>query len=150
MKINEERGFPSMFVSIDYRHWSWKKCLLAWQGQFQDKDKTRNIILEVIVNQSLWIWHTFFGLLRENNDVNVVHRSPFVAKLLRGEKSDFMVNGTFYQCYYLLVDGIYPVGVLCKPCMNPKTRCNNILPKCKKEHEKMLKGNLVFSKFDQQ
>jgi hypothetical protein len=33
-----------------------------------------------------------------------------------------------------------PLGVvLCNPYMNPKTKSSNILPKCKKEHEKMLK-----------
>jgi hypothetical protein len=91
-----------------------------------------------------------FWLARGKNDVNVFHRSPFVAKLFKGEKVGFMVNGTFYLCYYLLVDGIYPLGILCKPYMNPKTRSDNILPKCKKEHKKMLKGNSMFSKFDQQ
>jgi hypothetical protein len=49
-----------------------------------------------------------FGLPKGNNDVSVLDRSPFLAKLLRGEKVGFMVNGTFYPCYYLLVDGIYP------------------------------------------
>jgi hypothetical protein len=34
MKINEEKGFPNMFTSIDYSYWSWKNCPVAWQGQF--------------------------------------------------------------------------------------------------------------------
>jgi hypothetical protein len=59
---------------------------VAWQGQFQDKNKTRSIILDIIVDQSLWIWHTFFGLSMGNNGVNVVDRFFFVAKLLRGEE----------------------------------------------------------------
>ncbi len=132
-----------MFASIGCMHWSWKNCPMAWQGQIQDKNKTRNIILETIVNQSLRIWHTFFGLPKGNNDVNVLHKSSFVAKLLRGEEVGFMMNGMFYPCYYLLVDGIYALGVLCKPYMNPKTKSSSILPKCKKEHEKMLKGHSV-------
>jgi hypothetical protein len=49
-----------------------------------------------------------FWLAQGNNDVNVLDKSPFVAKLLRGEKVGFMVDGTFYTCYYLLADGIYP------------------------------------------
>jgi hypothetical protein len=89
-------------------------------------------------------------LLEGNIDVNVVHMSTFVAKLLRGEEVGFMVNGTFYPCDYLLVDGTYPLGVLCKPYMTPKTKNTRILPKCKKEHEKMLKGHLMFSKFNEQ
>jgi hypothetical protein len=89
-------------------------------------------------------------LPRGNNDVNVLHRSPFVGELLKGKEVGFMMNGMFYPCYYLLVDGIYPLRVLCKTYMNPKTRSSSILPKCKKEHEKMLKGHSMFSKFDGQ
>jgi hypothetical protein len=33
--------------------------LVAWQGQFQDKDGKRSIILEVVIDKSLWIWHFF-------------------------------------------------------------------------------------------
>jgi hypothetical protein len=150
MKISEERGFPNMFTSIDYMYWSWKNCPVAWQGQFQDKNKIRSIILDIIVDQSLWTWHTFFGLSKGNNDVIVLDSLFLVAKLLRGEEVNFMVNGTFYPCYYLLVYGFYPLGVvLCKPYLNPKTKSDNISPKCK-EHKKMLKEHLVFSKLDGQ
>jgi hypothetical protein len=55
MGINEKRGFPGMFASIDCMHWSWKNCLVAWAGQFQDKDKEHSIVLEAIADQSLWI-----------------------------------------------------------------------------------------------
>jgi hypothetical protein len=57
MDINEKRGFPGMFASIDCMHWSWKNCPVAWAGQFQDKDKERSIVLEAVADQSLWIWH---------------------------------------------------------------------------------------------
>jgi hypothetical protein len=36
---------------------------VAWQGQFQDKDKNRSVILEAIADQSLWFWHAFLGYL---------------------------------------------------------------------------------------
>jgi hypothetical protein len=29
--------------------------MVAWQGQFQDKDGKRSIILEVVANKSFWI-----------------------------------------------------------------------------------------------
>ena len=110
MRINEERGFPGMFGSIDCMHWAWKNCPVAWAGQFQDKDKQRSIILEVIATQDLWIWHAFFGMPGSNNDVNVLDRSPFVNDLLQGasEGIEFEVNGKKYPRYYLLADGIYP------------------------------------------
>jgi hypothetical protein len=59
LKINEARGFPSMFASLDYMHYRWKICPITWQGQFQDKDDNRLIILEVVADQSLWIWPFF-------------------------------------------------------------------------------------------
>jgi hypothetical protein len=108
--INTARGFPGMFGSLDCMHWTWKNCPVAWQGQYQDKDGVRSIILEAIADQSLWIWHAFFGLPGGNNDINVLDRSPLVANLLGGEGSDmsFEVNGHVYSRYYLLADGIYP------------------------------------------
>jgi hypothetical protein len=108
--INSARGFPGMFGSLDCMHWDWEKRPTAWQGQFQDKNKNRNIILEAIANQSLWIWHTFFGLPGGNNDINVLDRSPLVGDFLRDESTDmtFVVNGHTYHHYYLLIDSIYP------------------------------------------
>ena len=110
MAINEARGFPGMFGSLDCMHWNWKNCPVAWQGQFQDKDKNWSIILEAIADQSLWIWHAFFGLPGGNNDINVLDRSPLVSNMLRGEGRDlsFQVNGHVYPRFYLLADGIYP------------------------------------------
>jgi hypothetical protein len=48
MGINEARGFPGMFASIDSMHWVCKNCLVAWAGQFQNKDKKRSIVLEAV------------------------------------------------------------------------------------------------------
>jgi hypothetical protein len=55
ISINTARGFPGMFASIDCMHWTWKNCLVAWQGQFQDKDGLWSIILEAVEDKSLWI-----------------------------------------------------------------------------------------------
>jgi hypothetical protein len=99
-----------MFESIDCMHWVWKNCLVAWVGQFQDKDKERSIILEAIADKSLWIWHAFFGMPGSNNDANVLDRSLFVNNMLRGPFHDlsFVVNCKQYPRYYLLTNGIYP------------------------------------------
>jgi hypothetical protein len=84
IEINTVRRFPGMFNSIDCMHWLWKNCPITWQGQFQDKDGTRNVILEAIADQSLWIWHAYFGLPSGNNDINVLDRSPMLSDLLQG------------------------------------------------------------------
>jgi hypothetical protein len=110
VQINTNRGLPSMFKSLDCMHWTWKNCPVVWQGQFQDKNKNRSIILEAIANQSLWFSHAFFGLSRSNNDINVLDRSLLIANLLRdkGHGMSFEVNGHKYPRFYLLTDGIYP------------------------------------------
>lgn len=78
MQINEHRGWLGMFASIDCMHYQWKNCPVAWQGHYQNKDYNRSIILEAVADQSLWIWHVFFGVLGSNNDLTVLDRSPLV------------------------------------------------------------------------
>jgi hypothetical protein len=63
-----------------------------------------------VANQSLHIWHIYFGLPGSNNDLNVLDRSPLIHDLLSGAACNmiFEVNGQVYNRYYLLADGIYP------------------------------------------
>ena len=62
-----------MLVSIDYMHWTWKNCLLAWQGhRVHCHDPT--IILEVVASQHLWILNLYFGLLGTHNDLSVLKK----------------------------------------------------------------------------
>ena len=69
-----------------------------------------SIILEAIVDQSLWNWHAFFGTAGSNNDINVLQRSSLVKKILSGEYDNisFDVNSRRYSKYYLLADDMYP------------------------------------------
>jgi len=110
LSINEARGFPGMFGSLDCMHYGWKNCHVAWQGDFGDRNGKKSIILEAVADQSLHIWHIFFGLPGSNNDLNVLDRSPLIHDLLTGAACDitFEVNGHEYNRYYLLADGIYP------------------------------------------
>jgi hypothetical protein len=32
LQVNESCGFPGMLGNIDYMHWQWEKCPLAWRG----------------------------------------------------------------------------------------------------------------------
>jgi hypothetical protein len=79
-------------------------------GAIQDKDGFCSIILEAVADQSLWIWHAFFGMPGGNNDINILDRSPLITNLLRSEGNDmrFEINEHVYNRYYLLIDGIYP------------------------------------------
>jgi hypothetical protein len=110
IEINTARGFPGMFGSIDCMYWVWKNCPVAWQRQLQDTDGTCSVILEDIADQSLWIWHAFFGWPGGNNDINVLDRSRMLSDLLQvlDNGMTFKVNGHKYSRYYLLADGNYP------------------------------------------
>jgi hypothetical protein len=106
---NFMKGFPRMFLSLDSMHYMWKHYIMNWQGQFQNKDGYKSIILEVIIDQSLWIMCIFFGLPNGNNDVNLLDQSPLICYLLNRLSHDFnfVVNRTTYLCYYFLTNNIY-------------------------------------------
>jgi hypothetical protein len=69
-------------------------CLLPWIicviiGKIvmlfgKDKDGNKSIILEEVVDQRLWIWQAYFGLLGGNNDLNVLNKSLLIWDLLGG------------------------------------------------------------------
>ncbi len=56
----------------------------------------------VVVDQSLWIWHTYFGLLRNNNNLNVLNRSPLVVDMFNNlaTKIFFEVNRNLYPIWF--------------------------------------------------
>jgi hypothetical protein len=95
LSINAEPGFPRMFASLDCMYYEWKNCPVAWQGDYGDRNDDKSIILEAIADQSLHIWHVFFGLPGSNNDINVLDRSPSIHNMLTSEATDmrFVVNG---------------------------------------------------------
>ena len=68
------------------------------------------IILEAVTSKDLWIWHAFFGMPGSHNDINVVHRSPILARLAQGEGPhvNYTINGNEYTMSYFLTDDIYP------------------------------------------
>jgi hypothetical protein len=69
---NIARGFLGMLRSIDRMHWAWKNCLFAWQGLYKGCNGDCNVILEVVKDHHLWIWHCFFGMVGAHNDINVL------------------------------------------------------------------------------
>ena len=38
LKQSSQQGFPGMLGSIDCCKWTWKKCPVAWHGQFEGKE----------------------------------------------------------------------------------------------------------------
>lgn len=58
LEINESRGFPGMFGSLDCMHWTWKNCPMGYAGAYQDRKGNRSIILEAV--------RIYFKLIFEN------------------------------------------------------------------------------------
>jgi hypothetical protein len=74
-----------MLGNIDCMHWQWHNCPVGWQDQFTREDiKHPTIILEVVAFHDRWIWHTFFGVVGSNNDINVLNQSPLFIYVIRG------------------------------------------------------------------
>ncbi|XP_047966026.1 protein ALP1-like [Salvia hispanica] len=105
-------GFPGMLGSIDCMHWEWKNCPAAWRGQFTSgyKGTHPTMILEAIVDHSLWIWHAHFGVAGSNNDINVLNSSSLFTEQCNGNGPviSFTANGRQHHMGYYLADGIYP------------------------------------------
>lgn len=72
LKINAERGFLNMFVSLDYMHYRWKNCAIGWQGEI-----SKQTLKEVHNFGSNWRpissdMACIFGIPSGNNDINVL------------------------------------------------------------------------------
>ena len=117
LAINEARGFTGMIGSIDCMHWEWKNCPFGWQGQFRGHAEGCTVILEAVISQDLWIWHSFFGMAGSNNDINVLHRSPVFSELKEGKapQVSYEINGNTYDKPYYLADGIYLDWAMIRP-----------------------------------
>ena len=69
------------------------------------------VVLEAVADQSLWIWHVFFGTAGALNDINILERLPRFKPIISGTSwyVQFTIQGRNYDHGYYLVDGIYPL-----------------------------------------
>ncbi|GKA56511.1 hypothetical protein Tco_0755583 [Tanacetum coccineum] len=67
-------------------------------------------MLEAVAEKKLWIWHAYFGVPGENNDLNVLYDSSLFDDVLvdKAPEVPFVVNGRTYKKGYYLADNIYP------------------------------------------
>ncbi|KAG7594015.1 Harbinger transposase-derived protein [Arabidopsis thaliana x Arabidopsis arenosa] len=110
LNIGQQHGFPGMLGSLDCMHWKWKNCPTAWAGQFAGRSGSPTIILEVVADYDLWIWHAYFGMPGSNNDINVLNSSNLFSKLAQGiaPPANYIIQGQEYTMGYYIADGIYP------------------------------------------
>lgn len=127
------RGFPGMLGSIDCSKWRWRQCPTAWQGQCREKEKVSTVTLEAIADESLWIWHAFFGMPGCLNDINVVEASPLIHNIASGmypPPCEYVVNGVRRNKPYWLCDSIYPKWpIFIETILEPSTNKDKLFAK---------------------
>ena len=143
MAANETRGFPGMLGSIDYRHWSWRNCPVAWQGQYYDRGGTKSIVAEAIAGHDMYFWHAFVGAPGFLNDLNILGRSTLHEHYLNSPaaKIKFVILDEEFTGAYFLADGIYPgYALFMKSVGHPRTRKEKLFAKfqegCRKDVER--------------
>lgn len=112
-----------MLGSLDCMHWKWQNCPTAWAGQFAGHSGSPTIILEVVADYDLWIWHAYFVLPGSNNDINVLKSSNLFSKLAQGTAlpANYIIQGREYNMgYYLAMEFIQSGQLLFKPLVIPK------------------------------
>ena len=86
-------------------------------GKYKGKEKQPEVVLEAVTDQSLWIWHIFFGRADKLNDINILKQSSLFKGHISGKSWDFKFKfcGWIYKHAYYLVNGIYlPFSTLIK------------------------------------
>ncbi|CAL8170129.1 unnamed protein product [Prunus armeniaca] len=79
----EALGFLGLIGNINCMHWQWKNCPTTWQGDYENRNGQRSIILEVVASFDCWVWHAFFGVAGSQNDLNVFGQSPVFNNVLQ-------------------------------------------------------------------
>lgn len=114
----KKHGVPGMFGSLDCWHTEWKNCPKAWQGSYKNgKEKKPTIKMEAVCDHHLWFWHASYGYAGTMNDINVMDRSPLLARFADGRFAvveneagtvPYSIGEEEFPQMFVLTDGAYP------------------------------------------
>ena len=147
LTFNEMRGFPGMLASWDCTHFSWKKCPTALHGQYKGRKECKTLVLEAVVDCDLRFWFINFGRPGSLSDLNILHQSSIVRKLLSHDykikTKPYTINNTVRDYMYFLVDGIYPPWSIFVPTIKiPRDNKEKLFSKqqegCRKDVERVF------------
>jgi hypothetical protein len=72
-------GFPECIGCVDVDSWYWNSCLVGCQGQYRGKEGKSCCRLEVVCDDSLYIWLLNFGTPGSRNDITQRDKDRVVA-----------------------------------------------------------------------
>jgi hypothetical protein len=105
-------GVRGMIGSLDCSHIVWGNCPIAHHGQYQGKEGKPTVVVEAMVDYSLYAWHAVFGYYGTLNDITIWDNSLLLQAMCDGSFEDidfpFNIDGEVFQQLWMLVDGIYP------------------------------------------
>jgi hypothetical protein len=109
----EQHGIDGMIGLLDCMHVYWKNCPVAWQGQYQGKEKYPTLVLEAMCDYNLYFWHHEFGAAGTLNDISIWDLSGLHKTFVDGTFSNncdfpFTIDGKQFDQLWVTVDGIYP------------------------------------------
>ncbi len=81
-------GVDEILGSLDCTHRIWKNCPKEWAGFYKGNENTPSIVLEVISDYHMFIWHTSYGYVGTLNDKIIFDLSPFQQRLMDGSFED--------------------------------------------------------------
>jgi hypothetical protein len=102
----------------------------AWQWKYSGHAEGCIVILESVASHDMWSWHSFFfGMAGSHNDINVLHRSSVLSRLVEGNAHvvSYEININAYNKPYYIVGGIYPDWIILV-----KIVCNLAIEKTKR------------------
>ena len=78
------KGFSGCIGCLDCAEWQWDTGPVAHQGRNKRRSKYSEVRMEVLCDESIRIWHIFFGCPGTHNDPNILECSPLFADLKVG------------------------------------------------------------------
>jgi hypothetical protein len=73
-----------MLGSLDCSHFVWGSCPVAYHGQYQGKEGKPTLVVEVMVDHTLYTWHAVFGYCGTLNDVTIWDNSLLLQAMCDG------------------------------------------------------------------
>jgi hypothetical protein len=80
-----------------------KELSVFLAGNVQGSQKGCTMILEAVATHDLWIWHSFFGMLGSNNDINVLQCSPIFKNIWTPLPVPLGLNVGHPLCHIIIV-----------------------------------------------